>query len=98
MKSKNSRIEAAIRAPSFRGALVRVGGVMAIYLLVTILPKIFAFMAIHANWNTLSKVQLDRHHSIVVIFRAIVFLVMVVELVQGGLRYLRRRSSQQKSG
>lgn len=91
MKARESRIEAAIRAPGLRGAAVRIGGVLVIYLLVAILPLIFSFMATHANWNDLSSMQLARHHSIEVVFRAIVVLTIAVELVQATLRYLRRR-------
>ncbi|MHA6911768.1 hypothetical protein ACQUJO_01290 [Ralstonia pseudosolanacearum] len=75
----------------FEVQLSALGGVLVIYLLVTILPQIFSFMENHANWNALSSTQLARHHSIEVIFRAIVFLTIAVEIVQATLRYLRRR-------
>ncbi|MHA6820050.1 hypothetical protein ACQUKI_00635 [Ralstonia pseudosolanacearum] len=91
VKARERRIEATIRAPGLRGAAVRIGGVLVIYLLVNILPHIFSFMETHANWNALSSTQLARHHSIEVIFRAIVFLTIAVEIVQATLRYLRRR-------
>ncbi|MGM3411056.1 hypothetical protein [Ralstonia holmesii] len=91
MKARESKIDAAIRVPGLRGAVVRIGGVLVIYLLVTVLPQIFSYMATHAKWNALSETQLARHHSIEVIFRAIVFLTIAVELVRAVLGYLRQR-------